>query len=127
MCYCGSAKQYKNCCQPIHKNPSKASTPEALMRSRFSAYCLGLVDYIINTYHPSCNAQSDRDGITEAAKTDWQKLLVKSSHVDADGLQGFVHFKAFYNQDRQSFCLEERSRFVKESGQWFYIDGELFD
>ena len=54
LCPCGSNNTYPQCCEPAHLNHSSVETPEQLMRSRYSAHVLGLVDYVIATYHPSC-------------------------------------------------------------------------
>src|SRR5215216_5092623 len=50
-CPCDSGRSYKNCCQVLHKG-GKAASPEALMRSRYSAYALSLAAYIMKTTHP---------------------------------------------------------------------------
>ncbi|MGD8230861.1 YchJ family protein [Vibrio sp. TRT 1302] len=122
-CPCGSSQDYSVCCEPIHDNHSLAKTPEQLMRSRYSAHVKGLVDYVVNTYHPSCNAPQQRDEIAESINSDWCGLDVVGTESGQDDNEGFVTFKAFFNQDGQQYCLEERSRFVREDGLWFYIDG----
>ncbi|HAS61892.1 MAG TPA: hypothetical protein DCS35_04525 [Vibrio sp.] len=123
-CPCGNATQYEVCCQPIHHNHSEAHTPEQLMRARYSAHVLGLVDFVVNTYHSSCHAAEQRDAIAESVDSDWVELEVLESSFGADENEGYVTFKAFFNQDDTQYCLEERSRFVREDGLWFYIDGE---
>ncbi len=50
-CPCSSGTKYKRCCQKYHKG-ALPHNAELLMRSRYSAYALGLSDYIINTTHP---------------------------------------------------------------------------
>lgn len=125
-CPCGSKKQYKNCCQLIHNDHHLATKPELLMRARFSAYTLGLIDFIVATYHPSCHAQNQIEGIEDGCKLTWTKLVVKHS-VNSSDQEGFVHFKAYYIENGQSGYLEEKSRFIKENNRWFYIDGELMN
>lgn len=122
-CYCGNKKQYKNCCKPIHDAHKNALTAEQLMRARFSAYATGLTDFIINTYHPSCHAEDDRAGIEQAMHNQWTKLVVLR-HEPGE-TESFVEYKAYFVEDGQSYRLEERSRFVKENGLWYYIDGEF--
>ena len=53
-CNCGSGKAYKNCCELLHNGTKRASTPEAALRSRFSAFTLGLETFIADTTHPNC-------------------------------------------------------------------------
>ncbi len=122
-CPCGKDALYQDCCKNIHQNPGKAIHPEALMRARYCAYVLGLVDFIIHTYHPSCHAEQDKKAIQAASKTKWQALEVIKSTLSPDGTEGFVEFKAFYIENNQRQCLYEKSRFLYEQNQWFYFDG----
>ena len=48
-CPCTSKKPYDRCCGPFHGGTAAPETAEQLMRSRFSAYALGKVDYLIAT------------------------------------------------------------------------------
>lgn len=127
-CPCGNNTTYQNCCQPIHQNHSLADHPEKLMRSRYSAHVLGLVDYIIQTYHPSCKAEKHRESIQQSIELTWRKLEVIQSEILSDQTTGFVEFKAYFEEAGQAQILHEKSRFLKEeSGAeklWFYIDGE---
>lgn len=125
QCYCGRAEPYSDCCQPIHHDHHQARTPEQLMRARYSAHVLGLVDFVVNTYHPSCHAESQRDAIADSIDSDWQRLEVINAQAGANEREGFVHFKAYLQEQQQEFCLEERSRFVQENELWYYIDGEF--
>jgi SEC-C motif-containing protein len=95
------------------------------MRSRYSAHVKRLVDYVINTYHPSCQAEAQRAEITESIESDWCGLEVVSTEQGSHADEGYVTFKAYFKQDNQRFCLEERSRFVREENRWYYIDGEF--
>jgi len=127
LCPCGSQKVLTACCQPIHQLPSRARHPEQLMRARYSAHVLGLVDFVVATYHPSCEAEQHREAITESVHSNWLELDVIDSEI-ADNGEGFVEFKAYYQEDDETFFLYEKSRFLLESvgdeTQWFYIDGE---
>ncbi|WP_064602680.1 YchJ family metal-binding protein [Photobacterium sp. J15] len=126
LCPCGSKKILTACCQPIHQDPSQAEQPEQLMRARYSAHVLGLVDFVVDTYHPSCEAEQHREAIADSVNTEWLGLEVISNEIAANG-EGFVEFKAFYRDGKDEYCLHEKSRFLRElhgeSTQWFYIDG----
>ncbi|RTZ15765.1 hypothetical protein EJ063_11875 [Vibrio aquaticus] len=122
-CPCGSTADYSQCCEPIHHNHALATTPEKLMRSRYSAHVKGLVDYVVDTYHPSCHAEEQREEIAESIDSDWCGLEVVESTEGSHADEGFVIFKATFNQEGQQYCLEERSRFVRENDLWYYIDG----
>lgn len=95
------------------------------MRARFSAHVLKNVQFVIDTYHPSCQANDERDAISESVHSHWLRLEVISTDRGTSDTEGFVHFKAFWEQQGTELCLEERSRFIKEHGCWFYIDGEF--
>ncbi|WP_117234306.1 YchJ family protein [Vibrio maerlii] len=122
-CPCHSNKLYSDCCEPAHLNHSSVTTPEQLMRSRYAAHELRLVDYVINTYHPSCNAEEQREGIADSVHSDWCGLEVTNTEAGSHENEGFVTFNAYLNEDGQQLCLTERSRFLKEDGLWYYIDG----
>jgi SEC-C motif-containing protein len=111
-CPCGSTLPYDECCGPLHAGAA-APTPEALMRSRFSAYALGLDAYVLATWHPSTRpARLDNEDI------EWRRLQI----VDVSG--DVVEFRASYRTPEGAGLLHERSRFVREGGRWLYVDGE---
>ncbi|MCE8015273.1 YchJ family protein [Halomonas sp. MCCC 1A17488] len=116
-CPCGSGRPYAACCGPCHGG-EPATTPEALMRSRYSAFVLGLDDYLRDTWHASTRPTAlDLD-----ASTRWVRLEVLDHGQDSDG--GRVHFRATFREGRRWGVLEEDSRFVREAGRWFYVDGK---
>lgn len=124
-CPCGSQQAYSTCCEPIHQQPTQVHQPEQLMRARYSAHVLGLVDFVINTYHPSCNAEAQRDAIRDSVDSDWQKLVVLSHEAGSHSDEGYVTFSAYFVDGGDEYCMTERSRFIRENGQWYYIDGEF--
>ncbi len=97
------------------------------MRARYCAHELNLVEFVIQTYHPSCNADSDADAIAQSVQGDWSKLEVVSSEAGSNDNEGFVTFNAYFTEDKRRYSFTEKSRFVREDGQWFYIDGEMYD
>jgi SEC-C motif-containing protein len=124
ICPCGSGLEYSGCCEPLHLGAA-AETAEALMRSRFSAFALGLDGYLLASWHPSTRpaALHFDDG------TVWRKLQVVDTV--AGGPQddtGVVEFRAsFRGADGSPGLLHERSRFTKFDGRWVYVDGEVTD
>ena len=118
-CPCG-AGLYRNCCEPLHTGEHRAETAEALMRSRYSAFVLERADYLRATWHAStCPAQLDLD---PAAK--WLGLEVRAHHrVDADHAE--VEFVARFRVAGRAVRQHERSRFVREQGCWWYVDGDV--
>lgn len=92
------------------------------MRSRYSAYVLKLEAYLRATWHPSTRPQRlDLDD--DAAATKWLGLEVKRYEITgADS--AIVEFVARYKLGGRAQRLHEVSRFVRENGQWYYMDGE---
>lgn len=125
QCPCKSNKPYAQCCEPIHADQSRAKTPEQMMRARYCAHTLNLVDFVVDTYHPSCDAEHEREGIAESIDSDWCNLEVLETSINTDNTEGFVTFNAYFNENGEQYCLAEKSRFVFESGLWYYIDGEF--
>lgn len=117
LCPCGSALPLAECCGRYHQGEA-APSPEALMRSRYSAFALGLTDYLRETWHPSTRPASlAADDVTR-----WRRLEILDH--DEEGDRGRVHFRATFQEGRRWGVLEEASRFVREDGRWVYLDGE---
>lgn len=122
-CPCGTTLPYRGCCQPIHHDHRQALLPIQLMRARYSAHVLQLVDFVINTYHPSCHAEAQRAEIVDSINNQWLRLKVMDNSLNMTENEGFVHFKAWFKHNGKAICMEEKSRFIKEGELWFYIDG----
>lgn len=91
------------------------------MRSRYSAFCLGLVDYLIETTHPSKRQPDEREALNRTiAETQWLGLKILAHKQTKDLAE--VEFVAFYQDDKIG-QLHERSRFSREAGRWYYHDG----
>ena len=120
LCACGSGRAATDCCARLHAG-EPAATPEALMRSRYSAYVLRLTDYLLVTWHPSTRPAGlppDEIGLT------WLGLEVRRCTMqDAD--HGTVEFVARSKLAGRAHRLHETSRFVREDGRWFYLDGDF--
>ncbi|MET0302974.1 MAG: YchJ family metal-binding protein, partial [Microbacteriaceae bacterium] len=92
-CPCGSGRSYADCCGPAHAGSAPAPTAEALMRSRFSAYALGLADYVLASWDASTRpADLDLDdGVV------WRRLqIVDTVAGREDDPTGIVEFRASY-------------------------------
>ena len=126
-CPCGrvDAKQraidYADCCGRYLDHWDAAPVPDAehLMRSRYSAFVCERVDYLLATWHPSQRPES----LTFDAGAKWLGLDVRAHQVTgADTAE--VEFVARYRVVGQAVRMHERSRFVREEGRWFYVDGD---
>ncbi|MGQ0697830.1 MAG: YchJ family protein [Panacagrimonas sp.] len=119
-CPCGTDRSYDACCGRCHSGLA-APTAESLMRSRYSAFVLRLEDYLLSTWHPRTRPTS----VDVDATTRWLGLSVKSARdTAADAAE--VEFVARYRiGGGTAVRLHERSRFVREDGHWYYVDGEV--
>lgn len=118
-CPCGSGAAYAACCGRWHAG-EPAPTAQALMRSRYSAFTLGLLDYLRETWHPSTRPET-LEPMPEGLK--WLGLEVRRAAEDGD--RATVEFVARSKQGGRAMRLHETSRFVREGGRWYYVDGDL--
>ena len=120
LCVCDSGQPYADCCQPILTG-APAPSAEALMRSRFTAYVEGDTNYLLKSWH----ATTRPPAIELNPKQKWLGLKIKA--VGQQEGEHFVEFVARFKIDGRGHRLHERSRFVQEQGQWYYLDGQLKD
>jgi len=92
------------------------------MRSRYSAYVQKLDDYLLASWHPS--TRPINLDLAEDDGTKWLGLEVKR-HQPTDENHATVEFVARYRIDGRGHRLHEISRFVREDGRWFYVDGDI--
>jgi SEC-C motif-containing protein len=91
-CYCGSQKSYNDCCFPFLSGKLIPETPEQLMRSRYSAFCIKNIEYLISTHHPSRRQPDERDLLNQTINTtQWfgLKILTISKNKISQGI-GYV-------------------------------------
>ena len=134
-CPCGRGR-YAACCGPLHEavaaaaadasaGPAagaRAADAEALMRSRYSAYVLEDADYLLATWHPTTRPAS----VEFVPGLRWLGLEVKRHAADGD--RAVVAFVARHRLGGgRAGRLHETSRFLREGGRWFYVDGDVDD
>lgn len=110
-CPCGTGATYDACCGPLLTNVAQASSPEQLMRSRYTAFVRGDLDHLFRTWHP----RTRPDDLSLDPTTHWTGLRI----VAADGAT--VEFVA----TRQGGQMHEVSRFEQRAGRWVYVDGDV--
>lgn len=115
-CPCGSGKSFSSCCRPLLEG-TPAPDARALMRSRYTAFLYKDKNYLLLTWHPST-----RPDKLDFEPIDWIGLKVVSYEPLSES-KAKVHFIAKGRIEGRLFRQEEVSRFVKENGQWFYVDG----
>jgi SEC-C motif domain protein len=123
-CPCGSNKKYNTCCEPYIIGKKIPSSPEQLMRSRYSAYTLANVNYIKKTMSGKAAIGFNESNAKEwASRVSWIGLSVNNTYNDTS-TKGFVDFSAKFIDDGKLQAIEELSEFILENGKWFYVDGK---
>ena len=114
-CPCGSGKKYKKCCQMYHKG-KVASTPLEFMKSRYSAFAVGNVEYIVKT----STFQKDKTDLEQFCKEcEFLKLEI------LDFSDTTVTFKATIECNGADATFSEKSYFIQKDGRWLYESGEI--
>jgi SEC-C motif-containing protein len=119
-CPCGGSR-FATCCARFLDADMPAPDAEALMRSRYSAFVLDRRDYLIATWHP--HTRPARIEAPEAGLR-WLGLEVRAVRsTEPDRAE--VEFVARSKLGGRAHRLHECSRFVREQGRWYYVDGKL--
>ncbi|WP_221323580.1 YchJ family protein [Actinoplanes sp. L3-i22] len=114
-CPCGSPA-YAQCCGPLHDG-KPAENPQALMRSRFSAFALDLSDYVLATWHPDTRPET----LESDPGLRWVRLeVLESTGGTLFDAEGTVTFRAHFRDDGTPGVLDEKSRFVRHHARWVY-------
>ncbi len=124
-CPCTSKKTYDRCCGPFHAGTAAPETAEQLMRSRFSAYALGKVDYLIGTRPEAKRADESREELAtycKAVSCVGLKIIAKDKGGKDDDT-GIVTFHASLQTNGRRSLHIETSSFARENGRWVYVDG----
>ena len=127
-CPCLSGMSYETCCEPLHRGEQLANTAEQLMRSRYSAFALAEVDYLIATHPDSSMPLGQRRKELRKNCRDVRWLGLKIKALEAGGLEdreGTVTFEATFGAGGQRNVITETSLFQRRDrnlkGNWLYI------
>ena len=121
-CPCGSTRPYPECCGPCHAG-APAPDAQSLMRSRYCAYVLCNEQYLLATWHPSTRPAS----IPFSKNQKWLGLNVVDARVTGDASAEVEFIARSRVSNAAAVRQHERSRFVREGGRWFYVDGDLVE
>jgi len=126
-CHCGSQIKFNECCEPFLSGELLPSTAEKLMRARYSAFCMGNVDYIVNSHHPDTRNEIDAKEVKDwALNAKWNSLEVLNIQKGQAGDEaGIVEFVANYDWQGAPQKHHEVAHFKIEDGTWFFVDGQL--
>ena len=124
-CPCDSGLAYSMCCKLVHNDIYKATTAEALMRSRYSAFVKANISYLLQSWSSKTRDNSKRfskELLSWTTSVQWVKLQVeKSTFGSLNDTTGTVLFKAIYFEVGVLECIAENSYFEKENGHWVYV------
>lgn len=126
QCPCGSGSSFETCCGPYIAG-APAPTPEALMRSRYTAFVRGAFDYTERTHAAEARGEFDRS-LAESRHETLQWAGLKILETVGGGLgddTGIVEFAAHYTSDGGTGVHHERSSFRREGDRWLYVDGVI--
>jgi SEC-C motif-containing protein len=126
-CPCGSGNDYDACCGPLIEGTLKAPGPEALMRSRYTAFTQQAMPYIEATLHPSQRHDYDAAGSAKwARESEWQGLEIVNVSADPeDANRSSVEFKAHYRANGATQVHHELAEFRKTGDTWYFFDGKM--
>ncbi|WP_241386196.1 YchJ family protein [Rhodococcus sp. CH91] len=122
-CPCGRGPSLSECCGPLLAGQS-APTAERLMRSRYTAFAVGDDKHLLRTWHPSTRPRS----VDFDPDQRWTGLEVL--HTTGGGFlhsAGTVDFRAHWIAAGVPGSMREHSRFVREHGDWLYLDDRADD
>ncbi len=127
-CPCGSGSDYEVCCAPFIKRTALPATAEALMRSRYSAYTTGDVDYIFFSSGAAVQKEFDEESTRQwADSAEWHGMeVVEALDGDAGSAAGTVEFIAHYTINGRLCDHRELAEFERIDGIWKFIDGKVF-
>lgn len=123
-CPCYSHKDYSSCCGLFISGKENPTTPEELMRSRYTAYTMANIDYIRNTMRDDALIGfQEMDAKHWAKHVIWIKLHVFESTLENSNT-GYVEFEAIFVNNARLQSIHEKSRFIRQDNRWYYVSGE---
>lgn len=120
MCPCGSSLAYERCCGRWHAG-EPAPDAESLMRSRYSAFMMCNEPYLLATWHGMHRPKS----IEFDRNQKWLGLKIVDARATGPDSAEVEFIARFRIGGGSAARLHERSRFVKESDRWLYVDGDI--
>ncbi|HEY3369381.1 MAG TPA: YchJ family metal-binding protein [Prolixibacteraceae bacterium] len=125
LCPCGSTRPYEECCQLIISGRREAATCQELMRSRYVAFTLADVEYLMRSHHTDTRQLKEQNRIKKWAQSvQWMGLVILNTQGgEVNDSIGYVEFKALYMEDGQLQEIHENSLFKRQNQRWVYVSG----
>lgn len=122
-CPCDSQKNYLVCCEPYITGKQSPETPEALMRSRYTAYTMADINYIKESMRAKALIGfNEADAKRWARRVVWISLNVIRTAIENPD-RGHVEFEARFVEGSRLKAIHEKSDFIRENGRWYYTGG----
>ena len=123
-CPCGKPQTLEHCCGRFIHGSKPVTDAEHLMRSRYTAFVLRDVAWLLTTWHPATRPADLT--LDEDPAPQWLGLQIRHFETqDAD--HATVEFVARYKLNGRAHRLHEISRFERLDERWFYYDGDLHE
>lgn len=128
-CPCGQERTYTGCCGRFHRGEAWPESPTELMRSRYTAFAVGEIPYLISTLEPS-----KRAGVVEKDLREWSNgsewlglRVIDTEGGGAEEDEGTVEFEAHYRvkDSGEEVHHHELATFRRREGRWFFHDGKI--
>jgi SEC-C motif-containing protein len=116
LCPCKSKRLFQQCCYPFLEGTQHPETPEKLMRSRYTAYATGNIDYIESTMK-----EEALHGFSKEEALSWTKEIQFTDLEILSTGNSSVEFKAYYQHNGEQQVIHEDSLFRRVDGRWFYV------
>jgi len=125
LCPCGSEKNFDECCGPYLNGSADVPTAEALMRSRYTAFAVNDMDYLVTSLSEELRREFDVEETREMnGQVTWCGLHIFNTTAGQESdEEGIVEFQAEFDDGKDHRVLHERSRFTRENGKWVYAEG----
>ena len=132
-CPCTSGKVYSECCKPLHDGSRQPEQGEELVRSRYAAFALGRVDYLVKTLHedhPDRSKPPDRIELalrTASASFKYMGLtIIESEPRDRDGACRVLYLARIFRRG-QDVSFLELADFLHDGQGLRYRNGRTAD
>jgi len=115
-CPCNPTKLYAECCEKAHLDITTVTSPETLMRSRYTAFVLAKIDYLQKSHCANTrpSKREKKEILAWTKSVEWVRLEILNT------TEHTVAFKAYFMENGQLDCIHENSFFCKEHGNWVY-------
>jgi SEC-C motif-containing protein len=128
LCPCGSTLEFEACCEPYLLAKARPPTAVALMRSRYTAYAMGAVDYLFKTSGPKVRKEFDGESTKKWSRSaEWTGIEILEEQGGGENDDSAkIEFIAHYSVNGAEVNHHENALFEKKNGEWIFMDGKVY-